>query len=77
MSQLELEQEALNLSARGRAELAHKLVSSLEDLSEPELEQLWALETTRRLEAFDRGEMKSYSREEMLRQLRPVRLSYQ
>ena len=67
MSQLELEQEALNLSARGRAELAHKLVSSLEDLSEPELEQLWALETTRRLEAFDRGEMKSYSREEALK----------
>jgi putative addiction module component (TIGR02574 family) len=65
MSQIELEREALNLNAQGRAELAHKLLSSLEDLSEAELEGLWALEATRRLEAFDRGEMKSYSREEM------------
>ena len=70
MSQLELEQEALNLSARGRAELAHKLLSSLEDLSEPELEGLWAFEATRRLEAFDRGEMKSYSREEMQKRIK-------
>ena len=65
MSHVELERQALNLSARDRAELAHKLLSSLKDLSESELEQLWALEAKRRLEAFDRGEMESFLRVEM------------
>lgn len=77
MSQLELEREALNLSAQGRAELAHKLLSSLEDLSESELEGLWALEATRRLEAFDRGEMKSYSREDMFHRIQMSGLNHQ
>lgn len=77
MSQLELEREALSLNAQGRAELAHKLLSSLEDLSESELERLWALEATQRLEAFDRGEMKSYSREEMFHRIQKSGLNHQ
>ena len=77
MSQLELEREALSLNAQGRAELAHKLLSSLEDLSESEFERLWALEATQRLEAFDRGEMKSYSREEMFHRIQKSGLNHQ
>ena len=46
MSHIELERQAMNLSAQGRAELAHKLLSSLKDLSEAELEQLWVQEET-------------------------------
>lgn len=64
MSQLELERETLSLNAKERAALALKLLQSLDDLSPAELEQLWAREVDRRLEAFERGEMKSYSREE-------------
>jgi hypothetical protein len=48
MSQIELEQEALRLDAKSRAEL----------------EVLWAEEAHRRFEAFERGEMPVYSRSE-------------
>ena len=70
MSQIELEQEMMRLDARSRAELAHKLLQSLNDLSEAELERLWAAESNRRFEAFERGEMKSYSREEALKRVK-------
>ena len=101
MSQIELEREVMSLDAKSRAELARKLLHSLDDLSEAELEvrsqqgagltatgeiveknglhvwtgdvpleQLWAHEATRRLEAFDRGEMRSYSRQEALKRVR-------
>ena len=64
MGQIELEREAMSLDAKSRAELARKLLHSLDDLSEAELEVLWAKEAHRRFSAFERGEMKSYSREE-------------
>jgi hypothetical protein len=42
MSQIGLEREPLSLSAKGRTELARKLLQSLNELNEVELEALWA-----------------------------------
>ena len=44
----ELESEILKLEARQRARLAARLLSSLEELSESEHEQLWIEEAVRR-----------------------------
>jgi putative addiction module component (TIGR02574 family) len=70
MSQIELEREALQLSAKERAELARKLLQSLNEMSEEELEKLWAAEANERFAAFERGEIKAYSREEALKRVK-------
>ena len=51
----ELMREALMLSARDRASMAHELLSSLESLSEAEVEQLWVEEALRRSAEIDAG----------------------
>lgn len=48
-----LENEALSLSSKERAQLAFDLIESLEDLSPAEIEQLWAQEAQRRAEQID------------------------
>jgi putative addiction module component (TIGR02574 family) len=48
MSIEELEAEALKLTPQARAQLAGKLLQSLEGLSEQENQQLWAEEARRR-----------------------------
>lgn len=44
----QVETEALKLEPKARAELAEKLLKSLEELSEEQIEQLWAEEALRR-----------------------------
>lgn len=44
----ELEAEALKLDPKSRARLAERLLTSLDELSEQETEQLWAAEAQRR-----------------------------
>ena len=51
----EVLQTALALSAADRARLAETLLSSLDDLSEEESEQLWAEEAQRRLHDYRSG----------------------
>ena len=48
-----LENEALNLSAQERAQLALDLIESLEMLSSAEIEQLWTQEAQRRSTHID------------------------
>jgi len=55
MTVAELMREALMLSARDRASMAHELLSSLESLSEAEVEQLWVEEALRRSAEIDAG----------------------
>ena len=55
MTVAELMREALMLSARDRASMAHELLSSLESLSEAEVEQLWVEEALRRSAELDAG----------------------
>jgi hypothetical protein len=51
----ELMREALALDPQGRAHLAHRLLDSLDELSEAEVEQLWLDEAARRDAAIDAG----------------------
>ena len=44
----ELKKEALRLGSEGRADLARELLSSLDSLSETEIERLWVEEAKRR-----------------------------
>ena len=70
----EVEAAALSLDLSGRAALAEKLLRSLEDLSQEEIEQLWADEALRRDQELDAGTAKARDGEEVLRELR-TRLS--
>jgi hypothetical protein len=51
----ELRRAALGLNATERASGAHELLSSLESLSEAEVEQLWVEEALRRSADIDAG----------------------
>ena len=62
----ELEREALSLDVKGRAQLAQRLLASLDRLSPAEAEVLWAEEAERRLAAYDRGELAAVPSEEVL-----------
>ena len=50
--------DALNLSPAERAALVEELLSSL-DKPEPEIDELWAKEAEARIDAAERGEVKS------------------
>jgi hypothetical protein len=60
-----IEKKVLELNVKSRAKLANKLLSSLEDLSETEIEKLWAEESLRRDEEVSKGEVKLRSSEEV------------
>jgi len=47
--------EALSLSVQERAQLAEQLLSSLDTLSEAEIEQLWFQEAASRAAEMDQG----------------------
>jgi hypothetical protein len=51
----QVEIEALKLNAQARAELAEKLLKSLEELSDEEIEKLWVEEAVRRDADLDSG----------------------
>ena len=63
-----IRREALSLPVQERAELAEQLLSSLDALSEIEIEQLWLLEAARRAAEMDRGLTKRVSADEVRRQ---------
>ena len=63
-----IRREALSLPPEQRAELAERLLSSLESLSDAEAEQLWFAEAARRAEEIDSGLAKRYSAEEVRQQ---------
>ena len=63
-----IRREALSLPVQERAELAEQLLSSLDDLSEAEIEQLWLREAARRAEELDRGVTKRVPADEVRRQ---------
>jgi len=66
----ELEREALALDPRGRARLAHRLLDSLDELSEAEVEQLWLEESERRLAEVVSGSVATLSADEAIAQAR-------
>lgn len=61
-----IEKKVLELNAKSRAKLANKLLSSLEELSEKEIEMLWAEESLRRDEEISSGKVKLRPAEEVI-----------
>lgn len=62
--------EALELPLTARAELASQLLDSLDDLSEAELDQLWAQEAERRYAEYKAGKIAAVPAEEVFARLR-------
>ncbi len=60
--------EALSLPPGERAELAERLFSSL-DISQDALEHLWAHEADRRIDAYERGQIKTISAQEVFKNI--------
>ena len=61
----ELEQQARSLSAEERAELAEMLLDSLREAPLAEIEAAWDREIAERAAADDRGELKTFSAEDV------------
>jgi putative addiction module component (TIGR02574 family) len=59
-----VEETALHLPIQQRAELAHKLLLSLEELSEQEIAQAWHAEAIRRAVELDSGQTETISSED-------------
>ena len=67
-----LQETALCLPPDERAELAQKLLLSLDDPSEEELARTWLSEADRRARELDRGEVRSIPAEEVRRKARAL-----
>ena len=70
MTMNEVEAAALALDAGGRAKLAEMLLRSLEDVSQEEIDRLWAEEALRRDEELDSGSGTARDAEDVFRDLR-------
>jgi hypothetical protein len=70
MSIKEIEAEIQKLDLRDRATLAKWIVESLDDLSEAEVEALWAEEAERRLDELEQGLVTEIPDKEVLRRAR-------
>ena len=66
----ELEIEIKKLTLKERAALAKWIVQSLDDLSESEIDALWAEEAERRLDELEQGLATEIPAEEVLRRAR-------
>lgn len=67
-----LTQEALHLPLEDRARLAERLLESLDDLSERELEKVWGEEAVSRVEAYEAGLIDALPAEEVHEEIRRV-----
>ncbi|MFI5332052.1 MAG: addiction module protein [Desulfobaccales bacterium] len=70
MSLEELQDEAMKLAPEARAKLAHALLASLENLSDAEIELLWAAEARRRDDEIDTGQVSLRPAAEVLKDAR-------
>lgn len=59
--------KALALSPIKRAELVEKILSSFEFPSRAKIDTLWAIESENRIEAFERGEIKTTSAQKIFK----------
>lgn len=66
----QLEYKALKLPARESARLAERLISSLDDQTDPDADELWVEEAERRLEELRSGIVKSRPAESVFRKAR-------
>ena len=66
----ELEQQAQALTAEERARLAEVLLESLRDAPVAEIEAAWEREIEQRAAAYDRGELQTFSAEDVFAEAR-------
>jgi hypothetical protein len=66
----ELEKQARLLTPREKATLARILIEELDPLQDSEVEQLWIVESQRRYEAYQRGEIESVPGDEVMSRAR-------
>ena len=66
----DIESEALRLSIAERAELAKRLIESLDDISEDENDHLWAQESERRYSEYKAGRITAIPAEEVFARVR-------
>jgi hypothetical protein len=69
----EIMREALTLDVETRASIAHELLSSLESLSDAEVERLWVAEAKRRSADVKAGRVQTLSAHESLARARANR----
>ena len=67
-----IEQAILHLPIEDRARLAEKLLSSLDALSEQEIEKLWLVEAQRRVTEIDNETVQLVSAEEVERRIQAI-----
>lgn len=65
----QLAREALALSAEARAELAHRLIESLDDVPDKDVEAASLAEAVRRGEEIDRGIVEPITADELFRRV--------
>ena len=63
---------AKTLPRSDKAELARIMIKDLETSDDVDVEPLWLEEVQRRVEAVERGEMKTYDGDEVLARLRSL-----
>ena len=66
----EIVNDAMRLPVRDRVRLAQRLVSSLDDQLDTDVEELWAAEADRRLEELRTGRVKGINASEALQKAR-------
>jgi putative addiction module component (TIGR02574 family) len=66
----ELERQAHSLTPEERARLAELLLESLRDAPIAEIEAAWDREIEERVAAYDRGELKSFSADDVFAEAR-------
>ncbi len=68
----EVEQQARMLSPDERARLAEVLLESLRETPLSEIETAWDLEIEERVAAYDRGEVQTYSAEDVFTEAKRI-----
>jgi putative addiction module component (TIGR02574 family) len=69
----EILRAALSLSGGERAELADRLLESLDEEDQPEIDRLWIQEAEDRIAAYERGETEAISTDEVFAALKSRR----
>ena len=63
--------DTLSLPPRSRAKLAEKLLESLDNPRQQEIDRLWAEEVEDRIDAYEKGSLKTVPGKEVFRRLKP------
>ena len=72
MNLAQLESEIFSLPIQDRASLVQRLLLSLEEISEPEFDSLWAAESVRRAAEFDSGGVQDIPGDEVAKKARAL-----